>query len=52
VPLATIGHLADLGTHLARTPLTPEDVPHADTLPDIFTRDEGHTATYQYGETP
>jgi hypothetical protein len=51
VPLATIGHLADLGTHLAQPPLTPQDIPHADTLPDTFTLDEGHTDTCRYGES-
>lgn len=51
VPLATIRHLADLGTHLARPPLTPEAIPHTDTLPDTFTQDEGHTLTCCYGGT-
>ncbi|MFD4409260.1 hypothetical protein ACFWOX_35355 [Streptomyces sp. NPDC058467] len=51
VPLALIRHLADLGTSLARPPLAAEDVPHTTTVPDTFTRDEGHTSTCRYGET-
>ncbi|MFF5010570.1 hypothetical protein ACFY3G_48225 [Streptomyces phaeochromogenes] len=51
VPLATIRHLADLGTHLARAPLTPEDALHTNTLPDTFKDDDGHTNTCCYGET-
>lgn len=51
VPLAAIRHLADLGTHLARQPLAPDDIPHTDTLPDTFTRDEAHTDACRYGET-
>ena len=50
VPLATVRHLADLGTHLARPPLRPEDLAHTNTLPDTFTGDEGHTTTCPYGE--
>ena len=50
VPLATIRHLADLGTHLTRPPLTPEDLAHPNTLPDTFASDEGHTSTCCYGE--
>jgi hypothetical protein len=52
VPLATVRHLADLGTHLAHPPLKPEEVIHTNTLPDTFTHDEGHTCTCSYGETP
>ncbi|WP_033328673.1 hypothetical protein [Streptomyces yerevanensis] len=51
VPLAEIRHLADLGTHLAHPPLKAEELLRADTLPDTFTRDEGHTCTCSYGET-
>ncbi|RPE38661.1 hypothetical protein EDD90_1581 [Streptomyces sp. Ag109_O5-1] len=50
VPLATIRHLADLGTHLTRPPLTPEDPEHPHTLPDTFASDEGHASTCSYGE--
>ncbi|MCL7377031.1 hypothetical protein [Streptomyces sp. 35G-GA-8] len=49
VPLATVRHLDDLGAHLTRPPLTPEDIPHTSTLPDTFTHDEGHTGTCPYG---
>ncbi|MFD7706978.1 hypothetical protein [Streptomyces sp. NPDC059786] len=50
VPLATIRHLAALGTHLARPQLTPDDVRHTDTVPDTFTGDEGHIGTCRYAE--
>jgi hypothetical protein len=51
VPLATIHHLADLGTHLARPPLTPDDIARPHTVPDTFTDDAGHTHACRYGET-
>lgn len=51
VPLATVRHLADLGTYLARPPLTPEDVAHTNTAPDTFADDQGHTRDCRYGET-
>ncbi|QHA07854.1 hypothetical protein GQF42_35260 [Streptomyces broussonetiae] len=50
VPLALVRHLADLGTHLARPPLTPGDTPQPDTVPDTFGVDEGHTSPCRYGE--
>ncbi|AOR31026.1 hypothetical protein BFF78_08205 [Streptomyces fodineus] len=50
VPLATVRHLADLGTHLALPPLRPEDIAHTNTVPDTFTGDEGHTSTCSYSE--
>ncbi|MEU6572560.1 hypothetical protein [Streptomyces sp. NPDC046805] len=50
VPLTEVRHLADLGTHLARPPLTPEDIPHTNALPDTFTGDAGHASTCCYGE--
>ncbi|MFF3919462.1 hypothetical protein ACFYZB_39750 [Streptomyces sp. NPDC001852] len=51
VPLALVRHLADLGTHLARPPLRPGDIPEVDTVPDTFGVDEGHTSTCRYGES-
>ncbi|MCX5206905.1 hypothetical protein OG897_36580 [Streptomyces sp. NBC_00237] len=51
VPLAEVRHLGDLGTHLAHTPYRPEDLLHADRLPDTFWLDSGHTDTCRYGET-
>ncbi|MEV8023027.1 hypothetical protein AB0O76_43415 [Streptomyces sp. NPDC086554] len=50
VPLATICHLADLGDHLARPPLTASEVQHTTLLPDTFTRDDGHTDACSHGE--
>ncbi|MEU8974836.1 hypothetical protein AB0D11_37225 [Streptomyces monashensis] len=52
VPLALVRHLADLGTYLARPPLTPGDTPQPDTVPDTFRVDEGHSSTCRYGEAP
>ncbi|MEU6512118.1 hypothetical protein [Streptomyces sp. NPDC046942] len=49
VPRALVRHLADLGTYLARPPLRPGDIPEADTVPDTFSVDEGHTSTCRYG---
>ncbi|MER6386205.1 hypothetical protein ACWDBP_00250 [Streptomyces sp. NPDC001233] len=51
VPLATVRHLADLGTYLARPPLRPGDITHTTTVPDTFTGDEGHTSACPYAET-
>ncbi|MBO3681688.1 hypothetical protein [Streptomyces sp. NEAU-YJ-81] len=51
VPLATIRHLADLGTYLATGPAPLSDGPIPSTYPDTFTTDEAHTPTCRYGET-
>ncbi|MFE6287866.1 hypothetical protein [Streptomyces sp. NPDC057877] len=50
VPLTTIRHLADLGTYLAHTPLTTDDIKRSSTVPDTFPGDEGHTSTCPYSE--
>ncbi|MFE6158796.1 hypothetical protein ACFQ7F_07750 [Streptomyces sp. NPDC056486] len=52
VPLATIRHLADLGTHLANAPVSSADLTRPRSVPDTFHTDQAHTTTCSYGETP
>jgi hypothetical protein len=50
VPIAEVRTLADLGTYLALAPYRPEEVPHAEDLPDTFRYDPGHTDTCLFGD--
>jgi hypothetical protein len=50
VPVAMIRHLADLGTYLARGPITQADIDRQDGVPDTFTDDRCHRSTCRFGE--
>ncbi|MEU5930617.1 hypothetical protein ABZ817_45355 [Streptomyces antimycoticus] len=49
VPLATVRHLADLGTHLTTGPAPLSNGPTPATYPDTFDTDEAHAPTCRYG---
>ncbi|MFI0818600.1 hypothetical protein ACH4TX_19160 [Streptomyces sp. NPDC021098] len=49
VPVATVRHLADLGTHLVTGPAPLGNGPVPPTYPDTFATDEAHTPTCRYG---
>lgn len=52
VPVATVRHLADLGTHLVQGPETiPENGPLPSSYPHAFPIDEGHTPDCRFSPT-